>query len=75
MIKQTNNMSDNIGASSANLDVFLFENHSAYFIFPKESYNAFKNCHINIYHWITFSLIVIPQKWENTEIPDLKKNL
>lgn len=50
MIKQTNNMSDNIGASSANSDVFLSENHSVYFIFPKKIYSTFKNCHINIYH-------------------------
>lgn len=33
MIKQSNNISDNIGISSANLDIFLFENHSVYFIF------------------------------------------
>lgn len=37
MIKKNNNMSDNIGASSTNLNVFLFENHSAYFIFFQRS--------------------------------------
>lgn len=64
MIKQTNNMPDNTGASSTNLDVSLFENNSAYFFFSKKIYNTFKNCHINIYHWVTFLSIVIPEKWE-----------
>lgn len=72
MIKQTNNMSDNIGSSPANLDAFLFENHSTYFIFPKKIYRTFRSFHINIYHWVTFSLTVIPEKWGNTEIPDFK---
>lgn len=36
-------------------------------------YSTFKNCHINIYHWVTFSFIVIPEKWENAEIPEFFK--
>lgn len=48
MIKQSNNMSDNIGASSANLGIFSFENHSAYFIFPMKIYSTLKICHINM---------------------------